>query len=106
VSIIITRNIVINVVKGLFAKCYRDFEVVPGTGIQWITVKWTEAVLESAHAEDDQEEVPDNLTMTWAVTPQGLSRTAFDHHQVIRFKCVTIKLCCLLLNCVTIKCLQ
>ena len=37
-----------------------DFEVVPGTGIQWITVKWTEAVLESAHAEDDHEEVPDN----------------------------------------------
>lgn len=60
VSIIITRSIVINVVKGLLAKCYRDFEVVPGTGTQWITAKWTEAVLESAHTEDDQQEVPDN----------------------------------------------
>ena len=34
--------------------------MVPETGTQWITAKWTEAALESAPAEDDHEEVLDN----------------------------------------------
>lgn len=46
--------------KGYLQKCYRDFEVVPETGTRWIPAKWTEAAVESAHAEDDHEEVPDN----------------------------------------------